>query len=319
MKVKQLSYIIFLLAVFTLVIHPDKAFADGKYPVRITDQKMVVYPVDDTTVQVVQSMVFKNSGNQKEEQLPIYLPENYADFQLGDGLTEEDMKKTSKGITDITGLDGDEEKQLVVFYKMPMFKNSSQWAIEQSYVTEQIEVIIQPGVLSFSASGLITQSDLFEMNDQEFRRFTRLDVHPNEPWTLSFRSLNTPTQTPSQDGEQSNSSEVGSKYTEDGLKVIGGNGFGYGKAVFTIVIIIIALAAALIGLKRDLLKTTGDHRKIKRSWLVNEKEMLLEEIVQLEKDYRSNLITGGTYKTTKEEIHEHLVRITMEQDQESRG
>lgn len=317
MKVKQTSYVLVIMTILMLVISPLQTFADGKYPVRITNQSMVVFPVNETTVQVVQSMYFENSGTEKEKQLPIYLPEGYADLQLGEGMVEENIEETKKGIVDITGLGGGEKKQLVVTYKMPMFDSTSQWAIEQSYVTEQIQVVIQPGVLSFTANDLMTQSDLFEMNGREFRRFTRVDAHPDEPWTLSFRLLSTSKEEAQE--ETIATTEVGAKYTEDGLKIIGGEGFGYGKALFTIVIIIIALAAALIGLKRDLLKTTGNHRKIKRSWLVDEKKMLLQEIVQLEKDYRTDLITDSTYDTTKTKIREHLIRITMELEQESHG
>lgn len=306
MKIKQISFIFILMTIFMLAVQPLQASADGKYPVRITGQTMVVYPVDETSVQVIQSMNFENSGTEKEDQLPIYLPENYADLQLGEGLTEQNIENTSKGITDITGLDAGEEKQLIVSYKMPMSSGSSRWAIEQSYVTGQVQVVIQTGVLSFSASNLYTQSDLFEMNDQEFRRFTRMDVHPDQPWTLDFKMLNKPAQ------QEMATTEADAKYTEDGLKVIGGEGFGYGKAIFTFIIIIIALAAALIGLKRDLLRTTGKHAKINRSWLVNEKTMLLKEIVQLEKDYRADLITDSTYEKAREKIREHLVRITME-------
>ncbi|UOQ93997.1 hypothetical protein MUO14_03235 [Halobacillus shinanisalinarum] len=319
MKVRQFPYILVIMAIFSFMIYPSQAFADSKYPVRITNQTMVVFPVDENTIQVVQSMSFKNNGKQKEEKLPIYLPEDYADLQLGEGLTEENIEKTAKGIIDKTGLDGGKEKQLVVFYKMPMFNSSSQFAIEQSYVTEKVQVAIQTGVLSFTASELLPQSELFEMNGKEFRRFTHVDVHPGEPWTLSFRLLNTSTQSPSEEGEQNNANKPGAKYTEDGLKIIGNDGFGYGKAAFTIVIIIVALAAALLGLKRDLLKTTGDHRKVKRSWLVDEKEMLFEEIIQLERDYQSNLITEGTYEKTKEKTREHLVRVTMELNKGSQG
>ncbi|WP_188453329.1 hypothetical protein [Virgibacillus oceani] len=309
MKIKQFPYVTVFLAIFGLLLYPSNAFADGKYPVRISSESMVVFPVDETTAQIVQSMSYKNNGTKTEEQLPIYLPENYADLQLGEGLTEQNTVKTSKGIVVKTGLDGGEEKQFVVTYKMPMFDNVSQWSIGVPYVADQMQVIIQPGVLSFSASDLIPQSDLFEMNNQKFRRFTRLDLHPDQPWTLSFKALNESAQ-----DESPAATEEGAKYTEDGMKIIGGDGFGFGKAIFVMIIIVVALTAALIGLKRDLLKTTGKHRKVKRSWLVHEKQMLLQEIVELEKDYQSNLLTESTYKKTREQIRDQLIRITMELD-----
>ncbi|MDC3414550.1 hypothetical protein NC797_14795 [Aquibacillus sp. 3ASR75-11] len=312
MRIKQITYSLMLIMIFTLFFQPMEALADGKYPVRITNQTMVVFPVDETTIQVVQSVSFNNRGDQTEQELPIYLPEDYADLSLSDGLTEENMEKTDKGIVDVTGLKGGEEKKIVVSYKMPMFNGTSQWNLEQSYVTESLQVVIQPGVLSFNASNLVTQSELFEMNDQEFRRFTRVDAHPDVPWNLSFRLLNAAPQE-----DQIRSEEPGAKRTEDGIKIIGGEGFGYGKATVTVIIIIIALTAALIGLKRDLQKTTGRKIKINRSWLLEENEVLLQEILQLEKDYQAGLLTEQTYKKTKEQLRAKLIRIKTELYQES--
>ncbi|MDC3418153.1 hypothetical protein [Aquibacillus salsiterrae] len=292
-----------------LLAFPINMLAEGNESVRIVDQTMVVFPVDETTVQIVQSMSIENTGDETEEQLSIFLPENYADLSLGDGLSKDNTTMTDKGLIETTGLPSGETKQLVVTYKMPMFDGESRWEIEQAYVTDQIQVVIQPGILSFNASNLVTQSDLFEMNGREFRRFTRLNLHPGEKWPLMFQKL----KPSSQEQEQATPTiDPDAKYTEDGLKVIGGEGFGYGKASVTIILIIVAFSAALVGLKRDLLRTTGNHRKVKRTWLVDEKAMLLEEIVQLEKDYRSKLLTDSTYEKTREKIREQLVRIQME-------
>lgn len=305
---KRITYILPVLITILFLISPVISLADEKSAVKITNQSMIVLPINDTTIQVVQSVYFKNSGSKREDKLSIYLPENYADLQLQQGLKKESIEELNKGIADLTGLDGKSEKQIVISYKMPMFNDTSQWSIEQSYITEQIQVIIQPGVLSFIASDLMTQSDLFEMNGKEFRRFTRLNAHPGEPWTLSFRMM----KTSSSEDNEVKSSPVEAKYTEDGLKIIGGAGFGYGKAFVTIIIIIVAMTAALVGLKRDLLKTTGSDRKIARSWLREEKNVLLQEIAQLEKDYRDKLITLNTYENTKSKIRGNLIRITME-------
>jgi hypothetical protein len=59
-------------------------------------------------------------------------------------LVEEDMELTEKGIVDKTGLNPGEEKQILLTYQMPMNEKVSQWAIEQSFLTEKIQVVIQP-------------------------------------------------------------------------------------------------------------------------------------------------------------------------------
>ncbi|MCM3164095.1 MULTISPECIES: hypothetical protein [Bacillaceae] len=308
MKSKIISLLIVII-MLPLVLVPNKGSADGKYPVRITEQNIVASPIDQNTLQLIQIVNFKNSGNKKEEQLPIYLPEGYSELQVRSGLEEKDMKVIDKGVVDVTGLDPGKEKQIVLSYIMPLTQRKSQWAIETSYVTESFQVIIQPGILSFEASNLVTQSDLFEMNNQEFRRFTRVDLHPDTPWTLTFNFI----------GQSSANNETSkvedsspSNYTEDGYKIIGKEGIGYGKAAITIAIIVIALCMTLIGLKRDYQKSINKSVRPTRTWLQTEKEILLQEMVQLEKDYQSKLISEKTYKETYNDIREKMIRVIAE-------
>ncbi|MFD2216531.1 hypothetical protein [Metabacillus endolithicus] len=308
MKSKIISLLIVII-MLPLALVPNKGSADGKYPVRITEQNIVASPIDQNTLQLIQIVNFKNSGNRKEEQLPIYLPEGYSELQVRSGLEEKDMKVIDKGIIDVTGLDPGKEKQIVLSYTMPLTQSESQWAIETSYVTESFQVIIQPGILSFEASNLVTQSDLFEMNDQEFRRFTRVDLHPDTPWTLTFSFI----------GQSSANNETSkvedsspSNYTEDGYKIIGKEGIGYGKAAITIAIIVIALSMTLIGLKRDYQKSINKSVRPTRTWLQTEKEILLQEMVQLEKDYQSKLVSDKTYKETYNDIREKMIRVIAE-------
>lgn len=309
MKSKIISLLIVII-MLPLLLVPNKGSADGKYPVRITEQNIVASPIDQNTLQLIQIVNFKNSGNKKEEQLPIYLPEGYSELQVRSGLEEKDMEVIDKGIVDVTGLDPGKEKQIVLSYIMPLTQSKSQWAIETSYVTESFQVIIQPGILSFEASNLVTQSDLFEMNNQEFRRFTRVDLHPDTPWTLTFSfigqsSANNVTSNKVEDSSPSN-------YTEDGYKIIGKEGIGYGKAAITIAIIVIALSMTLIGLKRDYQKSINKSVRPTRTWLQTEKKILLQEMVQLEKDYQSKLVSDKTYKETYNDIREKMIRVIAE-------
>jgi hypothetical protein len=308
MKSKIVSLLIVII-ILPFVSAPNKSLADGKYPVRITEQNIITSPIDQNTLQLIQIVNVKNSGNEKEEQLPIYLPEGYSELQVRSGLEEKDMKVIEKGIVDVTGLDPGKEKQIVVSYTMPLTQSKSQWAIETSYVAESFQVIIQPGILSFEASDLVTQSDLFEMNNQEFRRFTRVDLHPDTPWTLTFSFIG---QSSANNETRREEDSSPSNYTEDGYKVIGKEGFGYGKAAITIIIIVVAISMTLIGLKRDYQKSINKSVRPTRTWLQTEKEILLQEMVQLEKDYQSELISDKTYKETYNDIREKMKRVIAE-------
>ncbi|UYG98084.1 hypothetical protein [Cytobacillus firmus] len=308
MKSKIVSLLIVIIMLpFGLV--PKETSADGKYPVRITEQNIIATPIDQKTLQLIQIVNFKNSGKKKEDQLPIYLPEGYSKLQVRSGLEEKDMKEIEKGIVDVTGLNPGKEKQIILSYNMPLTQSKSQWAIETSYVTESFQVIIQPGIMSFEASNLVTQSDLFEMNNQEFRRFTRVDLHPDTPWTLSFSFIGQS----SLNNETSRAEDSSpSKYTEDGYKIIGKEGIGYGKAAITIILIVLAISITLIGLKRDYERSLNKSVKPKRTWLQTEKESLLQEMVQLEKDYEMKLISDKTYRETYNSIRKKLTKIIVE-------
>jgi len=315
MKVK-LGLFLWIAMLSVYFSHGSTVLADGNDPVRITDQSMVVFPVDSEHVQVVQIITFTNKGTVKEKELPIYLPASHSKLEFQQGLTQEEVKTTEKGIVNTTGLDPGKEKKVVISYDMPLKNNTSQWSIEQSYVTDSIEVIIPVGAMSFEATGLTTQSQLLQMNGQDLRQFTRLDVHPGNPWTLSFRILDTASsQGIAQPKEPASApATMGSDehYTSDGKKIYGHvHGAGVGKAVFTIIVIFLALTIAVVGLRRERF-TRKRNQNADRPWLLSEKSALFQQIGQLERDYTSQLISQETYDSARKQIREQLIRIAKE-------
>jgi hypothetical protein len=293
------------------------ALADGKYPVRIVDQSMIVFPLSEEQLQVVQVTTFKNSGSEKEKELPLYLPEGYSDLVLRGGLAEEQMKTVEKGIVDLSGLAAGEEKKISVTYVMPMKSDLGRWNVETSYVAESVYVIVPAGVLSFEANGLKTQSDRLEMNGQELRRFTRVDLHPNVPWTLFFRLLAGPqdngTAAETAAPKEADDNHANEHLTADGKRIYGHeHGAGYGKAVMTLIVTLVALSIALVGLRRDRSKGKRKSQKQDRPWLLTEKEELLKQVGQLEQDYSSALISEETYVSAKSQIRDKLVQIALE-------
>jgi hypothetical protein len=305
-----------LLLVPNLLLVPQ-ALADGNDPVRITSQNMIVFPVDEQSVQIVHVAAFKNNGTEKEAEMPIFLPSGYSGLELREGITEATMKQIEKGIVDTTGLESGEEKRIVLSYYMPMEKDLSRWSIEQSYLTESIQVVIPAGVMSFEAPDLVTQSERLEMNGREFRRFTRVDLHPGEPWRLTFHML-TPeeSQEPAAGQEQVNL-KVDENYTNDGKKIYGHeHGGGYFKAVITLIIVLLALSIALIGLKRDQNTHKKDDSK-RRPWLKDEKALLFQQIGRLEQDYAAELISEETYQASRKQLRDQLIRISAELQRES--
>ena len=323
MKSKK-SKLLTLMALLTVSLFHQSSNVDAavKEPVRIISENLVVVPTEPNTIQVMNIIQFINEGDTAENQLSIYLPEGYSNLTLHDGLSEENMEVTDKGIIDLTGIAPGEEKQVLLTYQLPMENNVLNFTVEQAYVTENIYVIIQPGILSFNANDLVTQSDLFEMEGKEYRRFTRLNLHPGEPWPLRFEMI---ADSSTEEREEENTVPIAGKstgqekVTEDGFQIIGREGIGYGKAAITILIIIVAFSAALIGLKRDMQRTIGQKSAKNTAWLMTEKESLLKERLQLEEDYRNQLIGPQTYETTKGKLRDRLIQLTSEFQKRSVG
>lgn len=317
---KILGLIVLITTSFVLHAHPTEAAVTE--PVRITEENLMVIPQDANTLTIVQVMTIVNDGKETVSQLPVYLPDNHSELSLLGDLKAAEVTETERGVIIESGLAAESERQVMLTYQMPMEDLAAQFTIEQALITENLQVIIQPGVLSFTASDLMTQSDLFEMNGQEYRRFTRLNLHPGEPWRLSFQLI-ADLSAPASAGEGTSPSEAVSageqKVTSDGYPIIGRAGIGYGKAAITILLIIIAFSAALIGLKRDMASTISKKKSKNTQWLLAEKEQLLSELFQLEKDYQGNLVGRQTYDTTKEQLRNRLIQLTTEFQKRAAG
>lgn len=312
MMTKQHVVALFMVLVLFFSQVPQ-VLADGNDPVAIENQNLIVYPVDPNTMGVVQVMAIKNTGSEKEDTLKLYLPDGYQNLEIRVGLNKDKIKKTEQGIVDQIGLAAGQTKNITISYEMPMKNGASRWTVEQAYLAKRINVVIQAGVMNFQAVGLVTQSERIEMNGQQFRKFTRLDLHPDTPWTLSFDLIERLEDGGAPAEADENAAPSNPEKTADGNAILGHvHGGEYGKAIFTIIVIIIALTAALIGLKRDGARISRKQRKGKRSWLQTEKNNLLKQISQLEKDYSSQLISEQTYSSAKAELRNQLVRIKLE-------
>lgn len=312
----EMRRLMMVLFAFLVTWTPSSVFADGKYPVRISEQSIVVYPVDRNTVEVMHIIVYRNGGKNPENVLPIYLPEGYENLTVRGVTGEQNKKMTEKGFNDLSGLEAGKEKRIVLSYQMPMRERLASWKVEQAYVSEKINVIIEPGIMSLEANDLLTQSDLFEMNGKEFRRFIRMDLHPDTPWPVTFRLIadeaaNGDTSSSGNIDEQSGGSE-NEGFTSDGYKIIGGEGIGYLKASITVIIIITAFTASIVGLKRDLQKTTGQRENLQYKWLMNEKERLLKEIKVLTEDCKKGLIGEESYELEMKGYRERLLELNKE-------
>jgi hypothetical protein len=138
------------------------------------------------SINVIQTMRYQNTG-EKGTPFFIGLPEKYKGFYVLKGVSEEaEIEYQDSGIL----IDGElpvGDTTVVLGYNLPMKERSIMPVITQPYLAEQVDVIIEVKSLIVSASGFLPQSNREKYGGNDFRRFTRLNLQPKEPWPILFR------------------------------------------------------------------------------------------------------------------------------------
>lgn len=295
-------FLICLLLYFSVL---PTTYADGNSPIRIVDQNMIVYPLNEETLQILMNVTFVNNGEEKEKELPVFLPPGYQELELGDDLSLEQTTITDRGIVDASGLDPQTEKRLTLSFQMPLKAGESRWAIEQSYVTDSFKVIIPQGRLSFQALRLTPQSESLDIEGQPFRRFTRVDVHPDETWTVLFRLL------ADKDGQKPADGDQETSAADDKRILAHEHGAGYGKVAFTFAVILTGFTFVVIGLGREKYSVSRRSMKARYARLLAEKKRLLEQISRVEQDFTSQRMREEDYISTRKQLKGRLIRVML--------
>lgn len=245
---KQISKLIYssLLIISLLFVSTPQANVlaeNHPHPARMSKMELLVMSGDES-LSVIQTMQYQNTG-EKSVPFVIGLPEKYKDFYVLKGIPEDaDVEYQDTGIL----VDQDlpvGKTTVIVGYNLPMKERSIMPVITQPFLIEQVDVIIEIKSLIVSASEFLPQSSREKYGDSDFRRFTRLNLQPKEPWPILFRMYRT--------SETSKEPyQIAGDATDPSLPVVDQvHDKNIPKSVLNIFIIVFILTVGMISIRRS--------------------------------------------------------------------
>ncbi|EGL84132.1 hypothetical protein CathTA2_0314 [Caldalkalibacillus thermarum TA2.A1] len=177
---------IFVLFLFILSwMASGEVEASEPHHVRILKMEMMVLG-GDGELRVVQTIHYKN---QDETDAPflVALPKPHNNPWVIQGIPEDaEITQQDDGLLVDWPLPVG-ETTVTVGYTIPLEDRSVTPVFRQPVLTEQIDVLIEINKLIVQTGDFLPQSQREQYGGQEFRRFTKLNLQPNEPWPVFFR------------------------------------------------------------------------------------------------------------------------------------
>ncbi|GIM44878.1 hypothetical protein DNHGIG_04270 [Collibacillus ludicampi] len=301
---KWMRWLAFLACMFSMMILSSFHPVQAESSVRVKEDQIVVVPVANH-LQVMQIMTFENTGKQPLPTLEIDLPKGFRNIEFYQQEGENHLKTTSTGILDESGLTAG-EKQISFSYQIPLEGISTTLTVQTQYPIDVVYLIVPQGRLSLSANNVLPQSESIDFQGQKLRRFTRPSLEPGVEWPIHLIIGGT-------DAVPEVSGRLSGGTTSDGLPIIGYvHNETTWKALGNLLLVIAVLAFGMIGVQRT--RSSRFHKEVDAKPLqsfIMEKKYLMEQMVLLERDYRSGLITETTYQEMRADLKSRMVVIQM--------
>ena len=296
-KKYSFSFIIFIGIVLSF-FNTEAVQADGSKSFYITSGNIVTVPSEEG-IKIVEVLEFQNSENKQE--LELYAPDGAEDLNVFDGLDLDNVTIKNNKIT----YKGDlpEGSFKVTFGYFLRYESNSTIQIEynQLYWAGKYRVTIPSGKLTVTGDKFLPQSESIEMNGVRFRRFLRLDYHPDTPWNLIFQKPAFKVVYEDDEGHDEEEVEI----TEDGLPIIGHvHGAKPKEAVMNIILVIGILVLGIISIRYTYGKKNTKNKKYAN--IFSEREQLLDEVVELERQKANGDLSDSEF--TKQSS-EKLMRL----------
>jgi hypothetical protein len=301
---KRMRWLGLLVCMFSMMILSLTKPVQAESTVRVKEDQIVIVPVANH-LQVMQIMTFENTGKQQLPKLEIELPKGFRNIEFYQQQEKDQLKTTSTGILDESGLPSG-EKQISFSYQIPVEGISTTLTLQTHYPIDVVYVIIPQGSLSLSANNVLPQSESIEFQGQKWRRFARPSLEPGVEWPIHLIIGGTEA-VPEVSGSLSGGT------TPDGLPIIGYvHNETTWKALGNLLLVIAVLSFGMIGVQRTRSSRFYEETDAKppRSFIM-EKKFLMEQMVLLERDYRSGLISETTYQEMRADIKNRMVEIQL--------
>ncbi|MCF6092545.1 hypothetical protein L1765_00875 [Microaerobacter geothermalis] len=288
--------IFLLLSIFFISLNSTVS-ADGRTDAYVESGEMIVFEKEGT-FQLVEALDFSIANEAKGKGMEISIPQRAENVVVMDGVSPESVQlNQGKMVLDLPK----GNTRLIFAFQLPAEDLSASYLYQQSFWTKEMRVTIQSEKVSVMASRFLTQSESLDLNGQPFRRFTRLDIHENEPWDLMFR------QTSFSDTHVGDEQD----FTEDGLKILGHeHGANPAIAFANLGLIVSILTLGILSIRM----TMGWRERKKKQQLPARKEILLQELVSLHRKREKGIIGEEQYADDYQRIQQQLLQLARETD-----
>lgn len=266
--------------------------------VRILNQEVVVLPMEDQQLQFIVLTTLENRGQAAEQEIYLDLPEGAENFTPIEGWGEHEMR--DGGVVERTGIGPGEQRVLAYSYHVPYEGNRPIVNYPVSYPSESVQILVPPERLAVEAQDFLTQSEMLQFNGQNLRRFTRLNLHPGEAWSLHFTVLDGKT-LPQQVDKSTHPSGLPVVYHDYQQ--------GVNKAIFNIFFILVVLFLGFVGVRTSMWRAQAVSRRNAAETLFQQRENLLYRLVEVERAYHTQAISVEEYEKKRQQLEEALLPI----------
>lgn len=267
--------------------------------VRIVNQEVAVLPTDEQRLQFIVVMTVENRGDAPEPELYVALPHEAEGFTpVGDGWGE--FEPVDGGVVEKSGISAGQRRTLAYSFLIAHEGNRHLVDYPVAYVSEAIQILVPPERLAVEAEDFLTQSEMLDFQGQPFRRFTRLNLHPGESWTLFFTIL----------GQHTLFEPVDKSAHPSGLPVVYHDyREGVQEAVLNLLFIVAVLLLGFVGVRTSMWRAQAVSRRHAAETLQLEREALLDRLVALEEQRRAGAIDDAAYDERRQQLEDQLLPI----------
>ncbi|MFO7263802.1 MAG: hypothetical protein C0P68_006675 [Bacillota bacterium] len=272
--------------------------AEAAADVRIVNQEVAVLPTDEQKLQWIVVMTVENRGNADEPELVVALPEGAGGFMPVEGWG--DYAAIDGGVVEKSGLTAGQRRTLAYTFTVPYEGNRLVVDYPVSYVSEAVQILVPPERLAVEAEDVLPQSDMLDFQGQSFRRFTRLNLHPGEQWTLYFTIL----------GQTAALQPVDKSTHPSGLPVVYHDyRQGVHEAVFNLLFIVVVLLLGFVGVRTSMWRAQAVSRRHAEETLFQQREALFTRLVALEEEKQAGAIDDTAYEQRRKQLEDQLLPL----------
>ncbi|MFQ5859395.1 MAG: hypothetical protein ACE5LU_27675 [Anaerolineae bacterium] len=253
----------------------------------------VIIDFANNHLQVAELYIFRNAGDRSYvgngETLRFLLPKGARDLRFDDPRLNQSAELVENGVVDTLPVPPG-NRQVLLSYRVPYDGRSTDFEKQIAYPTQNLNVLISDVGVKVDAGPLVAGEPVATQSDVQFLNYTQQNVPAGEQ--LSLKLSNLPR------GSTSSSASVPADRS-GALRW-----FGLGFLVLTL-----AFLAAYPALRPRLLADEALEDDTSEAMLRQQRQMLLEELADLDEAYAAGEVAENDYANARAEIKADLMDV----------